>query len=836
MIVLEVAVAAPVTGTYTYRLSSNINEQGDHHPRGLIGHRVIVPFGRRKLTGYVLEVSEAVQPDRQLKAISSIPDHTPLFGAALVPLFKWVSNYYHYPIGEVIKTALPRGLTARFQKHIVLKSKTDLSAYLAQTKKFPWIATLFETGEINPPDTRIIFSSGPQRRLIKKLERDMVIAVEDRRKSGEVKKRTEWCYHLPADRWQPPAGQRQQPRRLALDQHTAELSSAEKKVVKLLSDYQQKGLVRGAMPRKELIAHYPYGAKIVKKLINKGLVAAVERRVYRSPLGNPIDLSAPPVACNRDQKRVIKRVRGQIKTARFGVFLLHGVTGSGKTEVYLQCTESTIAQNKSVIILVPEIALATQVEESFVGRFGDSVALLHSGLSIGEKYDQWCRIAAGNAKIVIGARSAVFAPSPDLGLIIVDEEHDSSFKQEEGLRYHGRDVAIMRAKQNNAVAILGSATPAVSSYFNTRQGKYELLELPQRVGQRRLPTVKILDLKTAAGKSAATLFRQPFVDRLQGNFEQGNQSIVLLNKRGFSASVICRDCGALVECKHCKVSLTYHKSRKQLVCHYCSFTLPDRITCAVCGSLHMVPIGFGTEKVEEELNGLFPKASIARIDSDTAHHRGKFLKILQGIKDREIDIVVGTQMISKGLHFPGVTFVGIVWADTGLSIPDFKAAERTYQLISQVTGRAGRGEKPGDVIIQTLQPDHYAIKLAAAHDYQALVAQEITIRKATGFPPFSRLVSIKVEGDSAQQVCQNSGEIAALARKWCAENQEGETLTVLGPSPCPLERLRNKFRWQLLLKSRSLTHTARLIAFLQKTVSSNKGNRILYDIDPESMM
>ncbi|THB77704.1 MAG: primosomal protein N' [Desulfobulbaceae bacterium] len=836
MILLEVAVAAPVTGTYTYRLPESAGITFSSSPYELIGHRVIVPFGRRKITGYVLRVNQAETHERELKDISRIPDTTPLFGSQLIPLFEWISQYYHYPLGEVIKTALPGGLTTRFQKKLFLKSKSALSGYLDQSDRFGWLKVLSEKGEIGPEHTRSILTVGSHKRFAENLAKEKIIEIKSSQVGREVKKRVEQCYHLKPDLFEGDPVHSSEDKSLVINQHTANLSKAEIKLVTLLNNYQHGGINGTPMPRKELIEQYPYGGKIVQKLLNKGLVTAEERRVYRSPLGHPINHTQQNFECNDEQKEAINTINSKLKKAVFHTFLLHGVTGSGKTEVYLQCTELAVAQNKSVIILVPEIALATQVEESFVSRFGDAIALLHSGLSVGEKYDEWCRIAEGKAKIIIGARSAVFAPAQKLGLIIVDEEHDSSFKQEEGLRYQGRDVAIMRAKQFGATVVLGSATPAISSYFNSKNGKYELLELPHRVGQRRLPDVKILDLKNKDRKSTDKLFHQEFTNRLKNTLEQGNQSIVLLNKRGFSASVVCRDCGAMVECKHCKVTLTYHKSRKQLVCHYCSFTQPDMIVCSVCASNHLVPVGFGTERVEEELRLLFPDAAIARIDSDTAHHRPKFLTILQKIKQGDIDIVVGTQMISKGLHFPGVTFVGVVSADSGLSIPDYKAAERTYQLISQVTGRAGRGEVPGEVMIQTLQPDHYAIKMAAEHDYHALAEQEITIRQATGFPPFSRLVSIKIEGDSESGVSNKSTEIAQLARRWCSENQGGERIAVLGPAPCPIERLRNKFRWQLLLKSRSLKHTELLLSHLKANYFPSQGYRVIYDIDPESMM
>ena len=474
---------------------------------------------------------------------------------------------------------------------------------------------------------------------------------------------------------------------------------------------------------------------------------------------------------------------GSMEEQRYKTILLHGITGSGKTEVYLKAAEHALKIGKRVLVLVPEIALATQIEAHFVSRFGGEIALLHSGLSAGERYDEWERTCCGKRSIVIGARSAVFAPLKNLGLIIVDEEHDSSFKQADQLRYNSRDIAILRGKMCQAVTVLGSATPSITSYHHARSGKFELIEMKNRVGSERTAR----DFRCRSETTRRTeihSFSPSLVQELQKAFKQGNQSILLMNRRGFSASVICRDCGSMVECKHCNVTLNMHKGRQQLVCHYCGFQLPVQTLCTTCGSEKLVPVGFGTERVEEEVVKILPEARIARLDSDVASDRKRFMSILQSVRQRKTDILVGTQMIAKGLHFPEVTLVGVVWADGGLAFPDFRAAEKTFQLIAQVTGRAGRGEKPGQVIIQTMQPLHYAINLAAEHDYQKLVERELQIRKEADYPPFVRLISLRIEGETEKRVREYAFDVAAQATVLAKNRQRGARRAGSGPCTC----------------------------------------------------
>ncbi|MEJ2033845.1 MAG: primosomal protein N', partial [Deltaproteobacteria bacterium] len=451
-------------------------------------------------------------------------------------------------------------------------------------------------------------------------------------------------------------------------------------------------------------------------------------------------------------------------------------------------------------------------------------------------FDQWQRLASGRAEIVIGARSAVFAPLRSPGLIIVDEEHDGAYKQEDGLRYQARDLAVLRASLQGAAVLLGSATPAIASFHHARTGKYRLLSLKARIENRPLPEVEVIDLrrmKTVSGRPP--LFSRELASALRANLAAGDQSLLFLNRRGFASLLLCRQCGQPLQCRHCQVSLTLHQGRQELLCHYCGYAQKSAALCSNCRATDFLAIGFGTERVEAELNRLFPRARIARLDRDTSADRKKYLRILQAVREREIDILVGTQMIAKGLHFPHVTLVGVVWADAGLGLPDFKAGERTYQLLAQVTGRTGRGDKLGRVLIQTHQPDHYAIVTARHHDYGSFFERELSLRHALAYPPFSRLINLRLEGEKESEVQTAAGELAAAAKRL----SDGRQLEILGPAPAPLSRLRGRYRWQLLLKGAELNSLHRLCSKLLEQPPAavrKKAVKLTVDVDPDNML
>lgn len=842
MIVLEVAVAAPVSKTYSYELPHLIKEQFRDSLSTIIGRRVFVPFGSRKITGYVLGFHEEEDPQIELKEILDLLDDTPLFHKEIIGLFKWVAHYYHYPLGKVIQTALPGGLTVQAKKKLCLTDKNSISQVEDLSSRNPgtiWLKKLLKDGTLSHTLSKKVMSLPAEKEILNTLLDDGLVSVISSRNKDLVKKKTETCYRLTdtgvklfAETKACKTGKKREQIMLP---GGALLSKGESKAIThvytIWSDNNEH-----LIPRKELLTLYPYSRNVMAGLIEKGLLKKIDKRVFRTPFGDLLPYMEEPACLTDEQRNAVERIGHCINQRQYKTILLHGITGSGKTEVYLKAAESTVKLGKGVLVLVPEIALATQIEAHFVSRFGNRVALLHSGLTAGERYDEWARVYSGERSIVIGARSAVFAPLQDIGLIIVDEEHDSSFKQEDQLRYNSRDIAVLRSKLSQAVTILGSATPAITSYYHTRSEKFELIEMKNRVGTSQLPEVSVIDLKNKTKQDGQSLFRDDFVLALKETLKQGNQSILLMNRRGFSASVICQDCGSMVECRHCNVTLNMHKGRNQLVCHYCGFQLPINILCTTCGSEKLVPVGFGTERVEEEVLKILPEARIARLDSDVASDRKRFMTILQSVRDRQIDILVGTQMIAKGLHFPEVTLVGVVWADGGLAFPDYRAAEKTFQLIAQVTGRAGRGEKPGKVIIQTMQPHHYAISLAADHNYQRLVDRELQIRNEAGFPPFVRLVSIKIEGETEKGVREFATQVTSEARKWCNSVRHSSPLQVLGPAPAPIERIKDIYRWQSLLKGDNITELHNLVQYVLTKFKKSGKERLIIDVDPENML
>ena len=837
MTLLEVAVTAPVRQTYTYSTGKEpeLEKEIDY-----IGKRVLVPFGRRPLTGYVLGGSKDGEGDYQIKPVLEILDDAPLFLAEQISFFRWIADYYHYPLGLVIKTALPGGLTATATKIISLTEKGST----ASDQDFPdhirakeWIMTLRGSGSLSSAESRKIMSARADRDDLEILVCRGIASITSTIAKDRARVKKEICFGLGNELqcWFKKSAEKARNGEIFLSSEGNEFTKAEIKILSILAELQH-ARAGDWVPRKELQERYSYGVKLLSKLAGQGAVIKQNRRIYRSPLGDLLPFYPQPESLSEEQKAVLEKVKDALARRRYKPFLLHGVTGSGKTEVYLQAAAEVVASGRNVLVLVPEIALATQIEAHFISRFKGRVALLHSGLSTGERFDEWWRVINKEVSIVIGARSAVFAPLQNIGLIIVDEEHDSSFKQADGLRYNGRDLAMVRAQSADSIVILGSATPSIVSHYHTLTAKFQLLKMTRRIGERQLPEASLVDLKDTLGRKNRGLFHPELQNELGSAYAASKQSILLLNRRGFATSVICRDCGTVVECSHCKVNLNRHRQKNLLLCHYCGFSLTGSIACRVCGSSNLHALGFGTEKVEEEVRNLLPEANVARLDSDVAADRTRFLKILKAMRDKEIDVLVGTQMIAKGLHFPEVSLVGIVMADSGLGFPDFRAAEKTYQLITQVTGRAGRGDTRGKVVIQTLQPDHYAVVLAAGNDYEGLLKRELAIREEVGFPPYCRLVFIIVEDPEEQAARTASRTLGDLARQWCGSNDHQHSLTILGPAPAPIERLRDRYRWQILLKATRLHPLHSLVDWITTSFQPPARTRVVIDIDPENML
>jgi primosomal protein N' (replication factor Y) len=861
----EVAVAAPLYNTLTYGQPTG---EADLLPAGI---RVLVPLGNRLVTGYLLG-SDAVDAGSLPYAIKPIVDRLdpdPLFPSQLIPFFRWIAEYYHHPLGEVIRTALPGGLIVRSGREILLteSGKTELVMVIGRRKKTPaWMGRLLAREKLSAGTVNTIWRKAAMQRLLKKWQESGWIEIREviiEPKVG-IKTSTMVCLNHNLQEqlavYQTTNPQAESDRgglekRLpsadlpllaeTVVQQIEQLNGRKLKVSeqKTLQLFFQQSNGSASLPRPQLTKRYGGAGKALYDLVDSGLVTLEEQRVYRDPFGNIPPFFARPETLTSEQEQVLAKLGQAIDQQGFQTFLLHGVTGCGKTEVYLRATEQCLQLDKTVLVLVPEIALASQVEAHFYSRFGNTLAVLHSGLPPGERFDQWQRILQKKAVIVIGARSAVFAPLLDLGLIIVDEEHEPAYKQDDGLRYNGRDMAILRSSFAGCPVLLGSATPSVISFHHARNKKYTLLTMKKRVHDQAMPEVEIVDLSKQKRSRPDLFFSDQLISALHENMEKRLQSLLFVNRRGYASFMLCRDCGHVIQCRDCQVSLTLHRQSNRLICHYCGYSIAPDVICPACRSTSVVGLGLGSERIEAEVRQLIPHARVARLDSDTTRDRKKYMAILQQIREHEVDILVGTQMVAKGLHFPRMTLVGVVWADSGLGMPDYKAAERTFQLLAQVTGRAGRGKHPGRVIIQTHQPDHYVIEFARRHTYEQLYEQEIKLRTGLGYPPFGRLVNIAFSGEQEEQVQATALAAASFFKEMVMKNSSESNramagVAILGPAPAPLARIKKRYRWQLLLKSDQLACLHQLCRGLvvEKGKLTRGKVRIGIDVDPENMM
>jgi primosomal protein N' (replication factor Y) len=765
-VLYEIAVDAPLAATLTYSQPAG---RTDLIP---VGCCVRVPLGNRQAIGYVLGPAVPQGENERrfvIKSIAEVLTEAPSFPETLIPFYRWIARYYHHPIGEVLRTALPLAPTSRSSRQVKAKMRPTLLP-------------------------------GP-----------LLLSLVDGEKKGyvnEIEKKLQESASL-------------------------FLKRSESKALRLFLDcfFNTTGQ---PVARTVLNQRAPGIGPRLNRLLELGILEAASERIYRDPFGEPPSFYPPPEHLTTEQQQVLAAVLPAIDAAAFAPFLLFGVTGCGKTEVYLRAVHHALATGRTALVLVPEIALASQLEAQFHSRFGSLLAVLHSGLSDGERFDQWQTVRSGTAKVVLGARSAVFAPLEHLGVVIVDEEHEPAYKQEDGLRYNGRDLAVLRAQMAGCPVLLGSATPSVISYHHCMQKKYTLLTMRKRVAEQPLPAVEIVDLATVTRSRPELAFSDQLIKALGDTLEQNKQSLLFVNRRGFSSFMLCRDCGAILQCKHCQVSLTLHRSKRLLLCHYCGFSQHPETLCPACGSTRMAGLGIGSERIEEEVRQLFPEARVARLDSDTTSNRKHFLATLKAVRTRQVDILIGTQMIAKGLHFPHITLVGVVWADSGLGMPDYKAAERTFALLAQVTGRAGRGEDPGRVIIQTYQPHHYSVQLAQQHEYTSFYEREIGVRQPLRYPPFSRLVNIRFSGLKEERVEQAAGLVAGFLHR----HPQANRVEIMGPSPSPLVKLKDRTRWQLLLKSRSpaILHDLCEALLGEQKKLCPRSVTMSFDVDPENMM
>jgi primosomal protein N' (replication factor Y) (superfamily II helicase) len=587
----------------------------------------------------------------------------------------------------------------------------------------------------------------------------------------------------------------------------------------------------------------PKAASVLRALEKKGLVESEDRTGQRHHRVAAAAAPTPPVASeiapriartlNPHQAIAFVSIHAALDAQEFRAFLLEGITGSGKTEVYLSAIEAALARGKSALMLVPEIGLTPAVAGQFHQRFGERVAILHSAFHDTERAEQWRRIRAGGATVVVATRSGVFAPLHDLGLIVVDEEHDQSYKQQETPRYSGRDVAVVRARDVGAVVVLGSATPSLETRYNAERGKYTRLELPERIERRPLPQVQLIDMRQEFLETRKQVtFSRTLIDAVTERLANGEQTMLLLNRRGFSSFVVCRACGHRVECVNCSVTLTYHRRDRRMLCHYCNYSTPVPKRCPKCESEFVQFVGAGSERVEEEMHAAFPRARIARLDRDTVRGKHDYETILSGFRERSFDILVGTQMIAKGHDIPNVTLVGVVNADVGLGLPDFRAAERTFQLLTQAAGRAGRGDIAGIVLIQTVNPEHYAIRCAAAQNYEMFYAKEIEFRRLMWYPPFGALANVVVRAGREEEALARSGALGRLLQP------APEGVKVLGPAPAAVARLKNEYRFQMLLKTSSRARLGEILAELRRFAAAEHwpAASLLIDVDPMTLL
>ena len=805
---IEVAVALPVYNTFTYRIPENLSFFAS------IGKRALVPFGRRRVTGYILGPSEDMDHGK-IKLVLDILDETPLFHSSMISFFRWIADYYMYPIGEVIKSALPGGLNLYDFVAVAITEKGKNALIEAR---------------VTPLQGEILYhlklKSCGLRNLCTKLKNQIPNSlIQTMEKQGLITSKRE----LKGKRTGP-----KMERYVSLIKpgtSTDKLSAQRMRIIHALQD-------EGEISVKKLTGLIPTGPRLIKPLEKAGYISIFNKSVYRDLFGESI-IPDNPYKLTKEQRKAVSTVIDRLDKG-FTPCLLAGVTGSGKTEVYLQIAAEAVKRKISVLILVPEIVLISQMERRFRARFGDCIALLHSRLSAGEQYDQWMRIARKEVPIAIGTRSALFAPFADMGIIIVDEEHDTSYKQESGLRYNARDLAIVRAKLSDGVALLGSATPSIQSYYNVKTKKFIELTLTKRVEKRPLPEIAVVDLrKTRDVKGVGYFITSELYKAMKKTLSHGEQTILFLNRRGFAGFPVCAACGASLTCKNCDISLTFHQKANAYKCHYCGYSLAATSNCSKCGSSRIKLLGLGTEKVEEAVKHLFPDARVARLDRDTIRKKNAMLSILKGLKDHTIDILIGTQMVAKGHNFPNITLVGIICADLSLNFPDFRAGERTFQLLAQVSGRAGRGTVPGRVILQTYNPEHFSITAAKNQDFKAFYNKEIIFRKALNYPPFSRIILLKISGKDRKKTQKYAMDVGDLCNRIKNNNPFLKTVEILGPITAPLPRIAKHFRWQILLKGLSAKHLhwfVHQLLFKNRQRISSRDVKMVVDVDPFFMM
>jgi len=843
----DVALAVPLDMVFTYALAPGIEP--------VVGGRVLVPFRQQRLSGIVVELHDR-PPQLKTKKVIEVLDLSPVLDGHLLKLGKWIADYYLAPLGEVFRTMLP--LSAEFKRAVAYRITDQgrmalhlagISGSPARSQRTPeqqWIEFrvldyLAERESVRDASLRgtVRVSKALLAGMVRKkwITREDVSGARDAsrlvkvailRLAEEPDPVETGLAPSPLAAAAPPDGGDARP--------STDRASTDK--AKKLNENQRKLIATlaaaGGRAPVEALRELDVPRTTLGTLVRRGFIALVDE---------PQDFTASKLKPRRSpfefefslaQKEALAKIGAAVGSRKFSGLLLHGITGSGKTAVYLACMREVLDQGRSSILLVPEIGLTPAVAADLHQVFGDEVAILHSGLSDAERAEQWHRIRRGEARVVAGTRSAVFAPVGDLALVIVDEEQDSSYKQEETPRYHARDVAVMRAKMAGAVVVLGSATPSLESYYNAKKNKYALVELPDRVERRPLPEVEIVDMRQEFQETGQEqVISRKLAEEIRERLEKKEQVMVLLNRRGYSPVALCRACGKTLQCKNCAVSMTHHKREHKMECHYCGQVerIPDK--CAHCSSEYVYFVGTGSEKLEELLHGMFPQARIGRLDRDTVRGREDFERALNALNEGALDMLVGTQMIAKGHDIHGVTLVGVVGADMALGLPDFRAAERTFQLLTQVAGRAGRGQSPGKVVLQTYFQDHYAVQFAARHDFAGFYDKELQFRAWMHYPPYSAIANVLIRSEKFDEALTWSGELG----RWF-EKTRHEGIRVLGPAAAPITRLKRDYRYHFILKSPSREKMNALLRAMLAEAAARKIPRtqVIVDVDAVWLM
>ncbi|MDR5658325.1 primosomal protein N' [Serpentinicella sp. ANB-PHB4] len=752
------------------------------------GMRVLVPFGKgnRKLEAYIFSIRSITSNDKvNLKDIIRPLDDKPILSKKQIDMVYWLKEKYLCRYIEAIHCLIPAGLVNK-EKRVIYLNQEEV-----EKNKSKFTEVQIGIIELLKKKEKVTFellyksySYGEVYRAIKSLHKEGIVVI------NEV---VESRINIIKEKYVKLA---------KLDKDKINLKNAKKQLdlLKILKDRQEIKL-------SELVNHLGFSRAVIKGLVDKGIAIIEEKEYKRDPLLNLDFKPFPKLQPTNEQEEIINKITEGIENNKSNIYLIHGITGSGKTEVYLQLIENAIKEGKQGIVLVPEISLTPQTIERFKGRFVHGIAIFHSGLSEGERYDEWRKVSNGDANIVIGARSAIFAPLNNLGLIIIDEEHETTYKSELNPKYTAFDVAKYRSEKENAIVVLGSATPSIETYHNAVQNEIILTNLKKRAHKSQIPEISIIDMRQELDGGNKSILSRTLYNELKSTLESKKQTILFLNRRGYSTFVSCRKCGYVVKCKQCDISLTFHMASKDLQCHYCGDKYQAPKICPECSSKYIKYFGTGTQKLEKVIQSYFPSASISRMDLDVTGKKGAHNKILESFKSGKIDIMIGTQMITKGLDFPNVTLVGIINADTMLNLPDFRAPEKVFQQALQVAGRAGRGIDPGKVVLQTYNPDHYSIALASKQDYKAFYNKEIGIRKAFDYPPFSKLVTIGFTGENEDEVYNVVLKITEIIKYISKSKGFNDVDTnILGPNAAMIYRIKNKYRFYILIKSSKDSH------------------------------